>query len=256
MIISKETIQSIYDAVNIINNSKYIIALTGAGVSVESNIRPFRGPGGLWTERGEPPMDGYQKFLQDPYTYWEKRLSPKSSVFRESLHDAKPNDGHLAVAELEKMGVLKTLITQNIDNLHLEAGNMNVLEIHGNSHYLRCVNCGLKWHRDYYEVFEIPPRCSECNGIIKSDTVMFGEPIPKVILEKCFEEARTSDCMLILGTSATVHPAATLPILTRRNGGKLIEVNIRPSELSYLCDVNIFAPFGVVMPKIVKRLKS
>jgi NAD-dependent deacetylase len=257
MVLSQEAIQAIIDASFIIKSSRYVTALTGAGVSVESNIRPFRGPGGLWTEKGEPSMDGYQRFQKDPRSYWNRRLDPdRKSGLNRSMLNAKPNAGHLALSKLEELGILKFIITQNTDNLHFSAGNKKVLEIHGNTHYLRCIDCGKKWHKDDYKIIEIPPRCSECNGLVKGDTVMFGEPIPIRILNRCFEEAKRSDCMLILGTSATVHPAASLPILTKRNGGKLIELNIRPSEISYLCDVNIIASFANAMPKIVEEIIS
>jgi NAD-dependent deacetylase len=257
MTLPEEALKAINEAAIIIEKSGYVIALTGAGVSVESNLRAFRGPGGLWTEKGEPPLNGYQLFQKDPKNYWERMLNPKKkSSFRESILNAKPNKGHFALAELEKIGILRTLITQNIDNLHLTAGNRNVLEIHGNSNFLRCIGCGNRWKRNDFVFNEVPPRCNKCGDIIKNDTVMFGEPIPAEVLNKCYEKSEKSDCMLFLGTSATVTPAANLPILIKRKGDKLIELNVRTSELSYLCDVNIIAPFGEAMPILVKEVKK
>ena len=255
MVLDEQALQAIRDAAHIIKNAKYVTCLTGAGISVESGIRPFRGPGGLWTERGEPPMDGYRRFRNDPEAYWKRRLEEKSE-FGISIRDSKPNAGHIALAELERMDVLRYLITQNIDNLHLAAGSRNVLEIHGNGQYLRCIDCSAKWHVNDFKIESIPPKCPHCGGIVKTDSVMFGEPIPSKVLSRCFEEAERSDCMMVAGTSATVIPAANLPLIVRRNGGALIEVNIRESELSSVCDVNIYAQSGEALPRLVSELKN
>jgi NAD-dependent deacetylase len=252
---NEEKLQVVKKAAEIIVNSSYLTCLTGAGISVESGILPFRGPGGLWTEKGEPSMDGYQRFLDNPEAYWERRMR-KDSEFASTILNAKPNPGHFALAELEKIGVLKSLITQNIDNLHYEAGNKNILEIHGNMLYLRCIKCGEKWNINEFYVEDIPPTCPECSGIVKSDTVMFGEPIPREVLRKCFEEAEKSDCMIVAGTSATVAPASSLPFIIKRNDGYLVEANIRQSEISDLCDVNILAPSGKSLPILVMEIKS
>ena len=255
MVLDEQALQGIRDAAQIISKSRYVTCLTGAGISVESGIRPFRGPGGLWTEKGEPSMDGYRRFLSDPEVYWKRRLEKKSE-FGIHIHGSEPNPGHFALAELEEMDVLRYLITQNIDNLHLAAGSKKVLEIHGNGQYLRCIECSSKWHRDEFDIETIPPRCPHCEGIIKTDTVMFGEPIPSNVLSRCFEEADKSDCMIAAGTSATVTPAANLPLIVKRNGGALIEVNIRESQISYNCDINIFAPSGEALPRLVEEIKK
>jgi len=243
-------------AVHLILSAEYVTALTGAGVSVESGIRPFRGPGGLWTERGEPSMDGYTRFRADPKTYWENRMRPskrrRSGI---SYTNAEPNPGHYALAELEEMGILRTLITQNIDDLHLASGSRNVLEIHGNARKLRCVECNARFPREGFDFSELPPRCPVCGGVVKGDTVMFGEPIPSDVLTRCIEESKRSDCMLIVGTSAIVHPAASLPLMVKRGGGVLIEVNPYRTELSYLCDICIRAPSGEALPELVSTLK-
>lgn len=255
MVLSEDTLQSIRDAAAIIVESKYVTCLTGAGISVESGIRPFRGPGGLWTEKGEPPMDGYRRFLNNPKAYWEKRME-KSSEFGLSLQNRDPNPGHIALARLEEIGILRSLVTQNIDNLHNLAGSVNVLEIHGNSSLLRCIQCSTRWGKGELEINELPPKCPHCGGPVKTDTVMFGEPIPSQVLSLCFEEAERSDCMIVAGTSATVTPAANLPMIVRRNGGRLVEVNIRESEISYSCDVNIFAPSGESLPLLVEEVEK
>ncbi len=254
MVLGDDAIQAIRKAAAIIVDSSYVTCLTGAGISVESGIRPFRGPGGLWTEKGEPPMDGYQKFLRDPKAHWERRMRD-AGEFGINIMEAKPNPGHLAIAELERMGVVRWLITQNIDNLHLAAGSKNVLEIHGNGMYLRCVECSSRWPVAEFRLEDIPPRCPECDGIVKSDTVMFGEPIPATVLNRCFEEAGRSDCMIVAGTSATVTPAANLPIIVKRGGGRLTEFNVRSSEISSICDANVYAPSGESLPVLVEKIK-
>lgn len=247
---------AIEEAARLILSADYVVALTGAGVSVESGIRPFRGPGGIWTERGEPPMDGYRRFIADPRAHWEDRMRPRQRRgFGESITEAKPNPGHIALAEMEAMGLLKTLITQNIDNLHTTAGSRRVLEIHGNAHKLRCVSCNARFSRDGFDLSELPPRCPECDGIVKSDTVMFGEPIPPDVLELCYEESRRSDCMLLIGTSAVVYPSAGFPLMVKRNGGSLIEVNPHRTELSHICDVCVQAPSGEALPMLVLALR-
>src|SRR5438309_3036550 len=133
--------ETIRQAARLLLSARYVMTLTGAGISVESGIPPFRGPGGLWTKYGEPPMDGYQRFLQDPKKAWEERLAPTgaSQEIRETIARAAPNPGHAAFVKLEEMGVLRWLITQNVDNLHRRAGSRNVLEIHGNSTLVRCL---------------------------------------------------------------------------------------------------------------------
>lgn len=255
MVLPEETLQAIRDAAAIIADSEYVMCLTGAGISVESGIRPFRGPGGLWTEKGEPSMDGYRRFLNDPKTYWENRME-RVGEFGLSLRNKDPNPGHIALARLEEVGILRSLVTQNIDNLHNLAGSVNVLEIHGNSSLLRCIECSTRWSGDDFEVKEIPPTCPHCGGPIKTDTVMFGEPIPSNVLSRCFEEAERSDCMIVAGTSATVTPAASLPLIVRRNAGRLVEVNILESEISHVCDVNIFAPSGESLPILVEEVEK
>jgi NAD-dependent deacetylase len=248
---------SIRSAADLILKAQYTVALTGAGVSVESGIRPFRGPGGLWTERGEPPMNGYQRFQRDPKQYWERRLDPeRRQGFRKTILESKPNPGHIALTDIERMGIIKSLITQNIDNLHIAAGSSNVIEIHGNVKKLRCIACGTRFPLDGFDFTELPPKCKICEGIVKSDTVMFGEPIPIDVLNRCQREAELSDCMLIIGTSATVIPAASLPITVKRRGGALIEINPHVSELTWVCDVSIRAPSGEALPLLVSELKK
>jgi NAD-dependent deacetylase len=237
--------------------ARFLVVLTGAGMSVESGIPPFRGPGGLWTKHGEPPMDGYQRFLRDPRKAWEERLNPSGPMRElwETLAAARPNPGHTALVELEELGVLKCLITQNVDDLHRAAGSKNVLEIHGNVTLIRCIQCVARYPRGAIDFAELPPRCPRCHGILKSDTVSFGEPIPPDVLDRCFEVAERADCMLVAGTSATVYPAAQFPIAMQQRGGDLVEVNPYESEITSLCRVVLRGPTGELLPRLVERVR-
>ena len=244
-------------AAECISRARYVVALTGAGLSVESGIPPFRGPGGLWTKHGEPPMDGYQRFLRDPRAVWEERLNP-SGPMRElwqALAEARPNPGHLALVELEELGILKATITQNVDNLHRLAGSGRLLEIHGNATLVRCIQCVARFGRDAIDFAELPPRCPHCDGILKSDTVSFGEPIPADVLEGCFEESERADCMIVAGTSATVYPAAQFPVSIHQRGGDLVEVNPYESEITQLCRHTLQGAAGEVLPELVERVR-
>lgn len=245
-------------AAQVLVSSRYVIALVGAGMSVESGIPPFRGAGGLWTKHGEPPMDGYRRFFDDPAAHWRTMLERRSSddEFIRALNAAVPNDGHFALAELERLGVLRHTITQNVDNLHAEAGSVSVTEIHGNRTKVRCIECGRRQPFADIDTRVLPPRCPDCRSIMKSDTVMFGEPIPRDALERCQEEARRADCVLIAGTSATVVPAALYPEYVLNAGGSLVEVNTEPTPFTPRCAAVLRGPSGVLLPQLVERVRA
>jgi NAD-dependent deacetylase len=253
-----EWAKGIEGAVELLLGAKYVVGLTGAGMSVESNIPPFRGPGGLWTRYGEPPMDGYQKFLADPRGDWERRIKKEGYTreLYEALERASPNPGHYAFAELEEMGILKCLITQNVDNLHRVAGGKNLAEIHGNRTLIRCLRCNSRFPEEEVSLEVLPPPCPHCGGIMKTDIVIFGELIPPDVLQKCQVESQKCDCMLVAGTSATVYPAAGFPGEVRRKGGSLIEVNPYETELTPLCRVSLRGNSGEILPKLVEGIKN
>ena len=239
----------------------HALALTGAGLSVESGIPPFRGPGGLWTKYGEPPMDGYQRFLADPAAAWQARLDPDKEPWlqglAETLGRAEPNAGHRALAELEADGRLGFTITQNIDGLHGAAGSRRIAEIHGNYRLLRCLGCTRRFAEDELAVdrARLPPTCPDCGQVVKGDTVQFGEPIPQDVLRRCFEEVERCDVMIVAGTSATVFPAADFPIEVLRRGGAVIEVNPLPSELSAAATHALRGPAGAVLARLLAHVR-
>ena len=268
-------------------NSKYAIALTGAGMSTESGIPDFRGKDGIWTRNPEAERkayEAYEKFLQDPKAHWEELLSPGSlSSFFADFERAEPNPGHYALAELEKFGILKCVLTQNVDGLHQKAGSRSVIEYHGSLFKLRCVSCGARFGRDEYDLEKLkaedrlPPRCSKCNGVLKSDGVFFREPIPQDVYRQSLEEAWKCDLMLICGTSAVVYPFAELPRVARHRKAEkergtelglyvveekpatlIIEVNAEPTPLTSegLSDYLIQGRTGDALPKIVQKVKE
>ena len=230
--------------------ARYVIALTGAGMSVESGIPPFRGPGGLWTKYGEPPMNGYQIFLADPKKAWEDRIRRQDDELWGPLKVAKPNPGHQALAELEALGVLRFLITQNVDDLHRQAGLNALAEIHGNWKLIRCIECGARFKAEEIRLEVLPPQCPQCEGLLKGDTVAFGEPIPPDVLRQCADHAALADAVIVAGTSATVYPAAGFALEVKQRGGQLIEANLYESEISRVCDLSLRGPTGEVLPRL------
>jgi NAD-dependent deacetylase len=250
--------QAIEDAARLIHLSSHVVALVGAGISVESGIPPFRGPGGLWTKHGEPDLRDYERFQENPKQWWEDRISGIGSYkeLLDALAQARPSPGHTALKEMEELGYLRHIITQNIDNLHQEAGSRAITEIHGNRTKLRCMACGKRWPLEQQSLEELPPTCPDCGGVAKSDTVMFGEQIPRDALESCIVQTQMCDCMLLVGTSATVYPAAGFPLDVKRSGGRLIEVNPNETPLTEISDVVMRAPAGDSLSRVVSRLQE
>ncbi len=256
---------SIQQATNDLMNSRYAIALSGAGISTESGIPDFRGPKGIWTTDREAEAKAYQRyelFLRDPKSYWEEMLGSKGTYggFYDEVRKGKPNPGHYALAELEKLGVIKCVITQNIDGLHEKAGSKNVVEYHGGVHKLRCASCGTRFGFEEISLENLPPRC-KCGGAIKYDVVHFKEPIPSDVVERAEEESLKCDLMLICGTSAVVYPFASLPRMAKLGGHrasiKVVEINAESTPLTYegISDYLIQGKTGEILPEIVKGIK-
>jgi NAD-dependent deacetylase len=249
---------AIEDAARTILAAHHVVALVGAGLSAESGVPTFRGPDGLWTKHGEPDLRDYDRFRQDPAKWWQMRLERSNTLGElvEALNNALPNEGHFALKDMEDDGILKHIITQNIDNLHQIAGSRAITEIHGNRTKLRCIECSARWPLDEFPMDELPPHCPECGGIVKGDTVMFGEPIPQDALDECILQSRLCDCMLLIGTSAVVYPAAGFPVEVYQAGGHLIEVNPNETPLTELSHVVLRAPAGAVLPRVVERVRE
>jgi len=253
---SRSSDAEILKAAHAIVAARYAIALTGAGMSVESGIPPFRGPGGLWTKYGEPPMNGYQIFLDDPKKGWEDRIRRQDDELWKPLKAARPNPGHEALAEMEAIGVLRFLITQNVDDLHRQAGHKALAEIHGNWKLIRCIECGTRFQAGEISLATLPPRCPRCEGILKGDTVAFGEPIPRDVLADCVEHSARADLVIVAGTSATVYPAAGFALEVKRCGGVLVEANLYDSEITAVCDHSLRGPTGEVLPRLAAAVSE
>ena len=205
------------------------------------------------------PLDGYERFLADPAAAWREQLDPKEPWMlglAETLGNAQPNAGHAALAELERLGCCAALITQNVDDLHRQAGTQRLLEIHGNYHWLRCIGCSARFAKQELPIdpSALPPRCPDCGDVVKGDTVQFGEPIPPQVLEACFAEVARCDCMLVAGTSATVYPAAGFPLEVLRAGGRIIEVNPEETEFSSVATLALRGPGGPVLSRLAERV--
>ena len=249
--------------------ARHAIALTGAGISTESGIPDFRGPNGIWTKNPDAEMKAYEvydQFKADPKRYWEDRLDPQGSTSRlfavlGEIGKFQPNPGHFALAELEKIGILKYIITQNVDGLHQKAGSKNVIEYHGGINKFRCFVCNRRFSKDELNLEKIkmegklPPYCP-CGGVIKDDGVFFGEPIPNDVVEGSRREAWKCDLMLICGTSAVVYPFASLPEMANQ-GTIIIEVNGEPTALTgRISDYLIQGKTGELLPKILERVTN
>lgn len=248
---SEECVQR---AAQMILEAFQVVALTGAGISVESGIPDFRSPGGLWT-RYDPLLYGtYDSFLSHPERFWEmaRELNP-------TLGNAEPNPAHYALAELEELGKCKAVITQNIDNLHQRAGSQQVLELHGTHRTGHCMVC----HRPFTleEINELSqgntvvPRDPTDGGAIKPDVVLFGEPLDARVLARGAEIAATSDLMLVVGCSLEVYPAAALPEYTKRRKGKLVFFNTVPTYQDDEADLICLGRAGEVLPAVVDAYK-
>ena len=242
-------------AAKIIAGAKKLVVFTGAGMSTESSIPDFRGPGGLWTKYDPMKVASIDAFRSDPKAWWQWISSLGSDVL-----DATPNKGHLAIAELEKLGKVDCVITQNIDGLHQKAGNSYVLELHGSVAAAKCTQCRASYPREYVMELiksgEIPPRCDVCSGILKLDVVLFGEPLPPIIFKEATERSNDCDAMLIAGSSLVVYPAAVLPKLGKDHGAKIILVNLEPTDFDSECDVVLQGKVGDILPKLVETYKA
>ena len=249
-------------AAGMLQAAAHTVVLTGAGISRESGIPTFRGKDGLWTIRGEPPMDQFQQFHRDPRAWWLRRIELQGSPgdFAVSLRASEPNDAHYALAELEALGLIGHVITQNVDNLHRRAGQRSITEIHGNIQWMRCVDCHTRWPEDEVDIDleDLPPRCTRpgCHGVVKGDGVMFGEPIPPGALERCYAETAQAGLFLLVGTSAVVYPAAHFPQLAYQRGIPLIEVDPEPTALSDLATVVLRGPAGEILPLLLHAVRE
>ncbi|HEY5532692.1 MAG TPA: NAD-dependent deacylase [Candidatus Anoxymicrobiaceae bacterium] len=244
----------IIKAARMIRAANKVIALTGAGISVESGIPDFRSPGGLWTRYDPSVYATFESFVNDPTKFWSmaEDLNPL-------LENAEPNAAHYSLSELERMGKCDTVITQNIDHLHQRAGSTTVLELHGTYRTGTCLICGTR--HEYHDIKDDAragqvPSCKNCGGTIKPDVVLFGEPLNAPVLSRAVEMANNCDLMLVIGCGLEVFPAASLPTYARRNQAMLIFVNIATTAFDDLADIILQGRAGETMPSVVEAYRS
>lgn len=238
-------------AAQALRDADHVIALTGAGMSVESGIPDFRSPGGIWETYPPDEFATIDAFLRDPDKVWSMWYE-----LGRTLLDVAPNPGHAALATLESMGRLDAIITQNIDNLHQIAGSTKVIDYHGNAKRLCCMSCHQRTPLDATRRTAGAPRCA-CGGVQKPDVVLFGELIPAEAMRESEALAQSCDVMLVVGTSAQVYPAAGLPAIAKRNGATVIECNVEPTEFTAeLTDHYLQGPCGTTLPQLLQRLSD
>ncbi len=233
-----------------LENAQYAIAFTGAGISVESGIPPFRGPTGLWSQY-DPIILDLHHFQSFPGKSWPTI----KEIFYDFWGNAKPNPAHIGLAELEKKGILKEIITQNIDNLHQSAGSTHVHEFHGTLKSLSCLNCREKFKYSPALLELLPAKCPTCEGLLKPDFVFFGEAIPESASIPSIQAITKADVVLVIGTKGEVMPASQFPYLAKQNNATIIEINIEKSNYTdRISDIFIQGKAGEILPKIVNSI--
>jgi len=231
--------------------SRYAIALTGAGISVESGIPDFRSEKGFWTKYDPFEYGHIDSFRADPAKVWKMLVEMGALV-----EGVNPNDAHLALGELEKLGIIKMVITQNVDSLHQRGGSSNVVEFHGNFRTMHCDNCQKPFRREDISVVSLPPLCP-CGGPIRPDVILFGEGIPAEAYTSSFDAAEKCDLMVVIGTSASVAPASHLPLIAKRRGAHILEINPVASEVSgQITELHIMEGAAVALRNIMKIVRS
>ena len=223
-----------------------VVVLTGAGISAESGVPTFRGAGGLWRQHRPEDLATPEAFARGPRLVWEWYDWRRARVAK-----AEPNPGHLALAQLERRVPDFTLITQNVDGLHQRAGSRRVLKLHGDIWTLHCLGCGLEETNHDVPLREIPPRCS-CGGLFRPGVVWFGEALPADVLRHAMEAAAHAQVFLVVGTSAVVQPAASLPLLAQQNGAKLVEINLEETPLSAQADASFWGKAWELLPRLLE----
>jgi NAD-dependent deacetylase len=229
------------------------VAFTGAGVSTESGIPDFRSPGGVWATTQPVMFQDYVESHEARLEYWRQKSASHASMFH-----AQPNATHKALARWEELGLLRGVVTQNIDELHQRAGSQKVLELHGTAMKIGCLDCQAQFEADAmvqeFQSSRVVPNCPACNGLLKHATVSFGQTLPQDVLQTAVKWAQEADLFLTLGSSLVVYPAAQLPEIAKNRGARLVIINRDPTPLDSIADLIIHAPLGEVMAAIEAQL--
>ncbi|MFW6160104.1 MAG: SIR2 family NAD-dependent protein deacylase [Acidobacteriota bacterium] len=244
--VSREKIDQIIPYLSQVNK---VTVLTGAGISAESGIPTFRGENGLWKKYRAEELATPQAFISNPALVWEWY-----DWRRQIISSKKPNPGHETLAKWEKLFPYFHIITQNIDGLHQQAGAEKVIELHGNIWKMRCLEENTVIENRDAPLKEIPPRCPSCGGLLRPHVVWFGESLEGSVLNHAFELSQEAELMLVVGTSAVVQPAASLPLTSAERGTKIIEINPDPTPLTSWVDFSLQEKAGEILPLIHQRL--
>jgi NAD-dependent deacetylase len=236
-------------AADILRKAKRVAALTGAGISAESGVPTFRGKEGLWRQFRAEDLASPEAFAHDPKLVWEWY-----DWRRGLIAGCAPNPGHNTLAKWEKVIPDFILITQNVDGLHPLAGTRNLLELHGNIWKVRCANDGTVSDNRDVPLREIPPRCPDCGALLRPHIVWFGEMLDQAVVGRAVAASAACEVMLVVGTSAIVHPAASLPLYAAEAGAAIIEINPDPTPMTPYADVSLRGPAGEILPLIDQEL--
>jgi len=234
-----------------ISQSESLVFFTGAGISTNSGIPDFRGPKGIWKTSQPIYFQDFVNSKEKRIESWERKFSNELNI-----HKAKPNQGHLKIAEIMNKKDLSHLITQNVDNLHQESGvsDSQITELHGNATYAKCLDCQLRYDlnelkQSFLENKE-PPLCNECNGLIKTATISFGQAMPEKEMVIAQKKSISCDLFICIGTSLAVFPAADLPILAKETGSKLVIINNEPTQMDHIADLVVNRDISEVFSEI------
>ncbi|MBF0378924.1 MAG: NAD-dependent deacylase [Desulfamplus sp.] len=251
------------ESAKLIKESRRTVAFTGAGISVESGIPPFRGENGLWNKY-DPATFEISYFLRNTKASWEVMRD----IFYNLFGQVKPNYAHTALAQLERQNLIHAIITQNVDNLHTDAGSKNVYEFHGNLKKLVCLSCGAKIDVSDISLTKIdsdsfPPKCqkvhgsSKCNGVLKPNAVFFGESIPRDAYSKSFEEANKAELFILIGTTGEVAPANMIPRVAKGRGAKIVEINTESSSYTdSITDIFLQGKATEIMRNLISEINK
>ena len=243
--------QKTLELVSILNRTSRVVVLTGAGISAESGIPTFRGEDGLWKNYRAEQLATPQAFSQDPNLVWEWYDWRRGIIGSKNI-----NDGHKVLAKWEIFFQSYTLITQNIDGFHAKAGSQKILELHGNIWKMRCTAENTITENHETPLPEIPPRCPDCGSLLRPHVVWFGESLDPVIIQQSFALSRNCDVMFVVGTSAVVQPAASLPITAADAGATIVEINPDPTPLTVYSHFSFKGKSGEILPMIDRSLSA
>ncbi|MCD4723872.1 MAG: hypothetical protein K8R63_03455 [Bacteroidales bacterium] len=243
--------KKIREAASIIKDARHVTAFTGAGISVESGIPPFRGENGIWNKY-DPMILDIHFFMEHPTESWKVI----KEIFYDFFGKAEANRAHIVLAEMEKSGFLREVITQNIDNLHQKAGNTVVHEFHGNSRNLICTKSGELLPAAHADLDALPPIHPATGGLLKPDFIFFGEGIPRIAYDASLKAAAESDVFLVIGTTGEIMPASQIPYLAKENGASIIEVNTKESNYtSRITDIFLQGKATEMMDLLAREMR-